>query len=142
MNALRLWWAAWKGRVQLAVVAIVLGVIGGQHLYIKALRAERDAARAELSSAVDANRTNQDTIRQLREANAGFAEANRLSEEAKEKLRADAEQAQREAERARRELARNRELDRRAPDCAALLDRSLSVCPDLVRRLWPDRHTN
>lgn len=125
-------------KVVATIVAVAVGYIGTMHLLLRTAKAERNAAQIEAKTATDANATNLVTIEDLKRANHSFAETVRLSDEAAKKLKERADEAQQNADRARSELSRFRALDRRAPDCAALLDRSLAACPDLIERLWPD----
>ena len=129
-------WLSWK--LVAAIMLSAVTAVGALYLNLRVVRAERDAARAEAVVAKTANQTNLDTIKELERANLDLANVVRFNTEKRRELEADAERIKANAERDRRELARLRELDRRSPDCAALLDRSLSACPDLVRRLWPD----
>jgi small-conductance mechanosensitive channel len=126
---------SWKLVGGLVLAATIY--IGVMHVRLNMAQAgQRNAEQAE-KLARDANATNMETIADLKEANRQWTEAAIRMVEAENKLREEANEAKRKADKARADLARLRELDRRAPECAAILDSSLAACPDLVRRLWP-----
>jgi hypothetical protein len=99
------------------------------------VKADLKEADAAIAVAKSANESNVLTIKDLREANEKWAAAEGTRKAQLEQLKKDAENANRKASETQRELESRRKLDRRAPDCAALLDSSLAVCPDVVRRL-------
>lgn len=121
-------WSAWKWWALGAVVAAVLGYVGVLKYQLNSARADAKSAKADLIVADAA-------IDHLKQANEDFAAAVKLRDGAAAQLKKDAENAKRTAERVQRELAARRELDRRSPDCAALLDRPLDLCVDVERRL-------
>jgi hypothetical protein len=101
-----------------------------QVLYVWGLRHERDALTLQNSAALSANRSNMETIRELRAANeqmAGEEQNIALLTEAAETVRALATAASSDraaAERARRAQAL------KSPSCRA--NAELPVCPGLV----------
>jgi hypothetical protein len=125
-----------KGLAGLLVVVLAYGGVTRLRLHwaqagLKSVAAERDAA-------YEANASNVRAIGALMDDNARLLEVLVMVETKRRELEDESRRIKDDAERAKRELARVRAEDRESPPCAELLDRSLAVCPDLVRRLWPD----
>lgn len=123
------WW------IIAAAFSAVLGWAGVQTVRLKMAAADLRACTIELTSAREANSTNMATITELRTANEGFAAQLKANAVRVAQLEKDAENARLDATRTRAELSARRQRDREAPACADLLDRSLSVCPDVPVRL-------
>lgn len=124
------------------MVAAFLGFAGCQHLKIRSLRGDLQESHervGELETTVaaarHANESNQQTIAALKGANEAFEEITRVNAEKLAQLEQGAQLARDDAARVRRDLDARRRRDDEVPACAALLDQSLSVCPDVVQRL-------
>ena len=126
-------WLSWKLVAGVVLAAVVY--VSVLHVRLNLTQADVKEAKAAFVVAEAANQTLVSTNKELKAANEKWAQVAGMNEQALAQLKKDSENAKRTAERLRQELVSNRELDRRAPDCAALLDRSLAVCPALVKRL-------